>query len=240
VLKEVGMRSTAVNKIRAFALFRKTVLSVLCWVLACFAFTVSAEPPEGLDFIGGYYDKGEYKCYSEPCFTIHKGTEAAASRNRPFSKRDWVHRKRGCQKAYTKALAKASRVDIAYAKKNECIFVVKGEWEDPYTTEVITDIRQIALDQLVSFKEAHRYGGAYWTTPQRMALVNDADNIVPVAKASKKARDGQPPTKWMPDNKKYWCDYIVRREIIQRKYGLYLPREEREFNEEVKKLYCKY
>ena len=201
---------------------------------------VNAEPPEGLDFIGGYYDNGEYRCYAEPCFTIHKGTEAAAAKNRPFSKRDWIPRQRGCQKALTRALAKASRVDISYAKKDECLFVVKGEWEDPYTTEVISDLRNVGLDQLVSYKEVHRYGGAYWTRIQRMELVNDSDNIVPVSAKSKKERAGRPPTEWMPENKAYWCDYIVKREIIQRKYKLYLPREEREFQEKIKKLHCKY
>lgn len=227
---------------RIFSLFSRMIgWLAMSWVLLCLSFSVRAEsPPEGLDFIGGYYDNGEYKCYSEPCFTIHKGTEAAASRNRPFSKRDWIPRTRSCQKALTKALAKSSRVDISYAKKGECVFVVKGEWEDPYSKEVITDLRNIGLDQLVSYKEAHRYGGAYWSRIQRMDLVNDANNIVPVTKASKKERNGRPPTQWMPENKGFWCDYIVRREIIQRKYNLYLPREEREYQEEVKKLYCKY
>ena len=62
-------------------------------MMLCSTFVV-AEAPEGLDFIGGYTDeKGEYKCYAEPCFTIHKGTEAAASRDRPFSSRDWTPRR---------------------------------------------------------------------------------------------------------------------------------------------------
>lgn len=219
---------------------RKSLRLVIYCVLACASSLVGAEPPEGLDFIGGYYEKGEYKCYAEPCFTIHKGTEAAAAKDRPFSPRDWQPRTRSCQKAYTQALAKASTVDIRYAKKGDCVFVVEGEWLDPYTTEVITELGDIALDQLVSYREAHRYGGAYWSHAQRMELVSDSDNIVPVASMSKKARAGKSPTQWMPENKAYWCDYIVRREIIQRKYKLYLPREEREFQQEIKKLYCKY
>ena len=73
-----------------------------------------------------------------------------------------------------------------------------------------------------------------------MDLVNDAENLVPVSIKAKKTRAGLPPSKWMPENKAYWCDYIVRREIIQRKYKLYLPSVEREFQQEVKTLYCKY
>jgi hypothetical protein len=35
----------------------------------CFADTAPVE----LDFIGGGYVDGEYRCYSEPCFSLHKG-----------------------------------------------------------------------------------------------------------------------------------------------------------------------
>ncbi len=228
-----------INK-RTKSACRVAVRLLVCSLLLCLSLEAYAEPPEGLDFVGGYYEKGEYKCYQEPCFTIHKGTEAAAANNRPFSPRDWVPRTRGCQKSYTQALAKASTIDISYAKKGECLFVVKGEWLDPYSKEVISELRDIGLDQLVSYKEVHRYGGAYWSRIERMALVNDSENIVPVASKQKKARQGRPPTQWMPENKQYWCDYIVRREIIQRKYKLYLPRVEREFQQKIKMDYCKY
>jgi hypothetical protein len=219
-----------------------TLLSLFLFFLLALGYSASAlsEPPADLDFIGGYYDKGEYKCFSEPCFTIHRGTEAAAERNRPFDHRDWVPRTRSCQKAFTKVLADTSVVPISYAKKGDCAFVVKGEWLNPYNGERITKMRDIALDQRVSYKEVHRYGGAYWSRVQRMALVNDPLNLVPVSRAQKKARDGKPPSQWMPEEKRYWCDYIVHREIIQRKYSLFLPRNEREEQERIKTLYCKY
>lgn len=216
------------------------LLSLILFLALGFATSALAEPPADLDFIGGYYEKGEYKCFSEPCFTIHRGTEAAAERNRPFDPRDWVPRSRSCQKAFTQVLADTSVVPISYAKKGDCAFVVKGEWINPYNGERITKMRDIALDQRVSYKEVHRYGGAYWTRVQRMELVNDPLNLVPVSRAQKKDRDGKPPSKWMPEEKRYWCDYIVHREIIQRKYSLFLPREEREYQEKLKTLYCKY
>jgi len=199
-----------------------------------------AEPPESLDFIGGYYENGEYKCYAQPCFSIHKGTEAAASRDRPFNIRDWISRKRTCQKSYTKVLAEASQVEISYAKKGECVFVVAGLWIDPYTEQEISEVRQIALDHRLSFKEAHRGGGAYWNSKQRLAFANDPMDLVPVASTQKKERNGLPASEWMPESKRYWCDYVVHREIVARKYSVRIPRVEREHNKKVKTLYCKY
>jgi len=61
----------------------KYVLSLVCLLLInhySFAETL----PKELDFIGGGYVGGEYRCYAEPCFSLHKGKGAASARVRPF------------------------------------------------------------------------------------------------------------------------------------------------------------
>jgi len=220
----------------------KTVLVVVftCASLlsSCLVF---AEPPENLDFIGGYYEDGQYHCYSEPCFTIHKGTEAAIAKIRPFNPREWAN-KRGntCQKTYTQVLAETSQIEISYAKKNECVFVTNGQWLDPYTNKVVDGVRSIALDQRISLQEAHYYGGSGWPRSKRMAFKNDPMNLLPVSIEQKRDRNGRPGTQWMPQNKAYWCDYVVHREIVARQYDLRPPKHERDFNKEMKVLYCKY
>lgn len=219
--------------------------NIVCWTVLLLVSILSshatlAEPPEGLDFIGGYYENGEYRCYSEPCFTIHKGTEAAAERIRPFNKREWIPKKKSCLKAYTQVLADSSLEEISYAKKGDCLFVVKGKWKDPYTSVEIEAIRNLAIDQRISYQEAHRYGAAIWNHKQRMELVNDPLNLVPVSISSKKKRQGKRASEWMPENKSYWCDYIVRRDMVIRKYKLFLPTVEREFHKKIKTLYCKF
>lgn len=200
----------------------------------------SAEAPPDLDFIGGYYEDGEYRCYSEPCFTIHRGTDAAASRVRSFAPRDWQAKRGECQKSYTQVLAETSLTDIKYAKHEDCLFVVSGEWQDAYTGQKIDDIRVIALDHRISPYEAHYWGAAYWSSAQRFALLNDPINLVPVSIEQIKLRKGRSPTDWMPERKDYWCDFIVLREIVVRKYQLRPPKEIRDFDHEIKKLYCKY
>ena len=220
----------------------KQITYSLLFIMICLVLTTSAkaeEPPE-LDFIGGYHEDGEYRCFSEPCFTIHKGTDAAVSRIRPFSPRDWQAKRGECQKTYTQVLADASLTEIKYAKHEGCAFVVSGSWQDAYTGKPIDDIRVIALDHRISPYEAHYWGAAYWSSSQRFALLNDPINLVPVSIEQIKLRKGKSPTDWMPDRKVYWCDYVVHREIVIRKYQLRPPKELRDFDQEIKKLYCKY
>lgn len=214
--------------------------SLLCLLIFILPFPVSAEAPPELDFIGGYYEGGEYRCYSEPCFTIHRGTDAAASRIRPFAPQNWQAKRGECQKSYTKVLAETSLSDIKYAKHEDCVFVVSGTWQDAYTGQTIDDIRVVALDHRISPYEAHYWGAAYWTPEQRFALLNDPMNLVPVSIEQIKHRKGRSPTDWMPERKDYWCDYIVHREIVVRKYQLRPSKEIRDFDHEIKKLYCKY
>lgn len=210
---------------------------LLMLILPTYAF--SEAPPE-LDFIGGYYEDGEYRCYSEPCFTIHRGTDAASARIRAFAAKDWQAKKGECQKSYTQVLAETSLIEIKYAKHEDCIFIVAGEWLDEYTGQKIDDIRVIALDHRVSPYEAHYWGAAFWTSDQRRELLSDPINLVPVSIEQIKLRKGQSPTQWMPDRKEYWCDYVVHRELVARKYQLRPPKDVRDFDQEIKKLYCKY
>lgn len=230
------------NKLLLRSLFSVTKVGVFLFVALniVLSSSVYAEAPPELDFIGGYYEDGEYRCYSEPCFTIHRGTDAAASRIRPFAPQDWQAKRGECQKSYTQVLAENSISVIEYAKHEDCIFVVSGEWQDAYTGQVIDDIRVIALDHRISPYEAHYWGAAFWTPEQRFALLNDASNLVPVSIEQIKLRKGRSPTDWMPERKEYWCDYVVHREIVVRKYQLRPSKEVRDFNQEIKKLYCKF
>tara|TARA_R110001592_G_scaffold252395_1_gene515104 strand:- start:1347 stop:2090 length:744 start_codon:yes stop_codon:yes gene_type:complete len=228
-------------KVLLQALFYITKVGVFLFVtFIALSSPVNAETPPELDFIGGYYQDGEYRCYSEPCFTIHRGTDAAASRVRPFAPQDWQAKRGECQKSYTKVLAENSISIVKYAKHEDCVFVVSGEWQDAYTGQKIDDIRVIALDHRISPYEAHYWGAAFWTPAQRFALLNDSANLVPVSIDQIKLRKGRSPTEWMPERKDYWCDYIVHREIVVRKYQLRPSKEVRDFNQEIKKLYCKF
>jgi len=218
------------------------LLFSLIFLMHLFAVNAFSEPPEKLDFIGGYYEDGVYKCYSEPCFSIHKGKEAALSRIRPFDIREWLPKrgsKNACQQGYTRMLAETSQKEVEYLEKGQCKYVVNGEWIDSYTGRSVS-VSDIAIDQRVSLEEAHRYGGSTWSRNKRMLFAYDQDNLIAVSKESKVQRKGQSASQWMPQNLGAWCDYIVRRDIVARKFRLHLPVNEKEYNKKIKTLYCKY
>jgi len=219
-----------------------SIVSVSLFLMLIFAGKAFAEPPEKLDFIGGYYENGVYKCYSEPCFRIHKGKEAALSRIRPFDVREWLPKrgsKNACQQGYTRMLAHTSQKPVAYLEKGQCQYVVDGEWIDSYTLKNV-NVSNIAIDQRISLEEAHRYGGSTWPRSKRMQFAYAQENLIPVSKESKKLRKGQSASQWMPQNKGTWCDYIVRRDIVARKFKLHFPENEKEYNKKIKTLYCKF
>jgi len=221
----------------------KCVLCLVCLLLVSH-FSFADTPSKKLDFIGGGYVDGEYRCYSEPCFSLHKGKGAASARVRPFEVREWLPRQGGqwaCQNAYTDMLENTSLSEVRFFRnKNGCKLIRTGEWLDTYTGKPIEGMSNIAVDQRISLKEAHFYGGAFWTRARRMAFANHPMNLVPVSAAQKKARNGRSASEWMPEEKSSWCDYIVYREIVSRHFKLIVPLAEKLYEKEIKKLYCKY
>ena len=216
----------------------KYLLSVV--YLSASTISFAAPQPEELDFIGGGYVDGEYRCFSEPCFSLHKGKGAASANIRPFEIREWLPRRGdrwACQNAYTDLLERTSQSKVSFFNnKNDCKLIKAGEWLDTYTGKSIDGMNNIAVDQRISLKEAHLSGGAFWTRDRRMAFAYHPANLVPVSAAQKKARDGRPASEWMPEDKSTWCDYIVHREIVARHFKLIVPMKETLYGKEIKKL----
>lgn len=202
-----------------------------------------AELPEELDLIGGYYENGEYRCYSEPCFSLHQGKEAASSRVKPFKLSAWLPKRNSkwsCQQAFTQVLAETSLTKVSYFKKNNCLLLSSGEWKDSYTGEHIDSMETIGVDQLISLKEAHQYGGEIWSRDKRMNFAYFPDNLIPVSITQKSERNGRPASEWMPPNKAFWCDYIVQRDIVVRLFRIRMPKHEKAHAQKIKQLYCKF
>jgi hypothetical protein len=202
------------------------------------------DEPVELDFIGGGYVNGEYRCLAEPCFSLHRGKGAASASVRPFDMREWLPRRGdewACQNAYTDMLESTSLSDVVFFKsKSGCKLIRSGEWRDTYTGELVDGMQNIAVDQRISLKEAHFYGGAFWSRERRMAFAYHPLNLMPVSSAQKSVRGGRSASEWMPGDKSTWCDYIVHREIISRYFKLIIPLDETTHNDKIKKLYCKY
>lgn len=200
------------------------------------------EPPPNVDFFGGYYDGNVYRCYAEPCFRIYQEANRTGG-GREFKANDWPHWidiDDNCQNEREQIVATSSQKPVRYQDDDKCGDVVAGKWVDPYNGKTIEDIAQIEVDHRVSLEEAHRYGGLKWHFTKRAKFANLPQNLVVVSAKSKRSRDGRSASEWMPENKAYWCDYVVHREVFARKMGLSFPAAEQAFNKKIKTLYCKY
>lgn len=200
------------------------------------------EPPEGLDFVGGYFEDGIYKCYREPCFQLHSN-QYPTENNRRFRPKTWVYWldvDRNCQKEDIQAIVNASLTPVLHEEDNPCLPVKQGRWQDAYSGKVISDVSDITVDWLVSLQEAHLQGGFAWKRNKRALFANMSSNLIVVSKSQKDARAQRSVLEWMPSDKAFWCDYIVKREQVFRQFSLTLSSEEQAFNREIKRLYCKF
>ena len=208
---------------------------------ACINLAHAEKPPE-LDFIGGYFDDGKYKCFQEPCFSIHENTPQGSSSTR-FSPKRWPHWldvDKSCQKEDQQLLAETSLIPVAYENDDRCKKVIAGKWKDSYTGEIIESVDQVAVDHRVSLKEAHSLRGVSWLIKKRALFANTPDNLIVVSKTSQQERDGKPANLWMPANERIWCDYVVHREKIARLFGLGFKDRVVNFHREIKRSHCKY
>ncbi len=220
--------------------YRLTLLSFLICLLAPLSY--ASEPPPNLDFIGGYFEGEIYRCYAEPCFTIHRESYPEAN-NIVFNEYDWPHwldLDDNCQNEHVQMLFNTSLTDTKHLGGDPCDTVIAGHWEDPYSGTTYYDAKELDVDHIISLREAHQYGASGWQRNKRALFANAPNNLIVVSAKLKAERQQRSASEWMPPNENYWCDYVVRREMVARQFKLYLPLKEQEFNKQIKTLYCKY
>ncbi len=199
-------------------------------------------PPPNVDFIGGYFEDGVYRCYAEPCFTIHRDSYPTINRI-PFRMRDWPHWldiDGNCQNEDLQTLYRESEVEPDYGEDDPCETIYSGLWKDPYTGATIEEAGLMAIDHRISLQEAHLYGATSWPRKKRALFANAPDNLIAVSAKAYQERAGRGTREWLPDNQKYWCDYVVHRERVARLFELHFPAEEQAVHKRIKQLYCKY
>lgn len=231
-----------------FRLFQPSGLtSKLISLLAgyLFAFAAQADDSSKLDMIGGRIDNGKYRCYAEPCFSIVRNTKLTKANKKAvhFDLDDWQYdtvSSEGCRITRTKVLTKASQIKPHIKQQGACKVVTSGKWLDVYSGNNIDSPNAVSIDHRISLTEAYRYGGAFWSNQTKVAFANDPDNLMTVSASKKKERASQPASQWLPDKDRYWCDYIVHRELIVQRYNLIFSYEEEEFNKKIKMSHCKY
>lgn len=188
--------------------------------------------PGGLDAQGGHTDhaSGEYHCHREPCLSRHnqqhQAEQEATDAGRPFSRlydRDrwphWVDANSNCRDTRAERLIATSAAPVTFTDTDRCT-VADGHWYDPYTDRTFTHAGDLDMDHLVPLRHAHGHGGDRWDRQRRQQFANDPDNLIPVDASANRSKGARSPDQWLPDNRKYWCEYGRRWQRIKQRYQL--------------------
>ncbi len=223
----------------------------LVFLLAVFQSGLAVAHAGKQDNQGGHFNRktNTYHCHTKACFQQHgqseQALEEAHQESRAFSKlylrEDWPHWSdldNDCQDTRAEILIASSKTPVRHSGGNTCFKVLNGEWHDPYTDKVFYNAWQLDIDHRIALAEAHRYGGANWTTAKKEAFANDPLNLIAVQADANRSKGSHPAYEWMPKDLKYWCEYIQVREQVVLKYALTFPEKEQTFNQKIKQQYC--
>ena len=142
----------------------------------------------------------------------------------------WIDQDGDCQNTRQEVLIEESTrpvlLDTAGCK------VVSGRWKDPYTGLVFTDPRRLDIDHFIPLAEVHRSGGHSWTPKQRRQYTNDlsnSDTLIAVSASANRSKRDKDPSRWLPPNKAYHCEYLKTWSALKRHWRLSSDPREKQF-----------
>ncbi|MFF9472672.1 HNH endonuclease [Streptomyces roseolus] len=106
-----------------------------------------------------------------------------------------------------------------------------GRWTSFYDGQSVTDASLLRVDHLVPLEEAWASGASGWTAARRAAYANDqgaAATLVAVTARSLRAKAGQDPAAWVPDDRAAYCRYVGEWVGTKLRWGLSVDKDEKE------------
>ncbi len=123
--------------------------------------------------------------------------------------------------------------EIFKEKTRQCV-VLSGTLIDPFSGESITFVRgnitsmEVQIDHVVALSNAWQTGAFKLTLKERTAFANDPMNLLAVkGRLNSQKSDGDAAT-WLPPQKSYRCDYVLRQIAVKIKYRLWFTAPEKE------------
>ena len=181
------------------------------------------------------------KCHADAALNKHhchsSGQEVAVPKydRKLFGK--WLDLDGDCQNTRHELLIEFSTHVIGFSE-NLCRTVL-GRWLDPYSGKIFFESSKLDIDHLVPLKFAWEHGAYAWSKKKRKQFSNDFINLLAVDKSLNREKGAHGPTNWLPPNKKYRCQYLLRFQRVMQIYELKLFVKEDEEFEYFKKNYCK-
>jgi hypothetical protein len=129
-----------------------------------------------------------------------------------------------CQNTRHELLAELSTAEVLWDHLG-CV-VKRGRWIDPYTDKIFTDAGDLDVDHLVPLAYAHARGAYAWPSEKRTDFANDPRNLFAVEASANRSKGSRGPSRWLPPNEAFRCQYIVRFIRIMMIYDLQFDQPE--------------
>lgn len=111
--------------------------------------------------------------------------------------------------------------------KNNACAIVEGKWLEPYKGKTLTNPRALDIDHIVPLSYAWSHGADKWDSGKREKFANDIDNnLLAVDASANREKGDKGPSRWMPSNKKYQCEYGNRFKKVIDMYGLRIDKQD--------------
>lgn len=117
--------------------------------------------------------------------------------------------------------------------------ILLGTLHDPYTGKTIQFTRgagasdDVQIDHVVALSNAWQTGAQQLVFAKRQSLANDPLNLLAVdGPANQQKSDGDAAT-WLPSNKAFRCQYVMRQVSVKTKYSLWVTSPEKQAIERV-------
>jgi hypothetical protein len=161
------------------------------------------------------------------------GDSGLTYHSKPYNRKDykhWIDADKDCQDTRQEVLIQESLIKPKFDKKR--CRVISGKWYDPYTDQYFTNPSDLDVDHFIPLKEAHISGAESWSKTTKERFANNLHNesiLIAVSKFANRSKSAKDPSKWIPKNKKYHCEYINIWKNIKDDYNLIMDAEEKSF-----------
>ena len=136
----------------------------------------------------------------------------------------WIDEDQDCMNTRHELLEELSTGRVTHSEDG--CYVMRGRWNDPYTGNIYMTARDMDVDHLVPLAWAHHRGAHSWSSEKRRRFANDPVNLFAVQASANRSKGARGPLEWMPPDRGFHCQYVIRFERIVRMYSLkYLPGE---------------
>lgn len=135
----------------------------------------------------------------------------------------WLYEEGSCQNTETRVLVENAANLITWADPEACE-VASGSWQS-WGRDAALPLHLIWVVPLVTPGHAEQHGAVGWSREQKIAFINDRDNLILLDPVSTKERGDYSPVFWTP-LERFWCDYATRWQRVKERYQLDISEDE--------------